>query len=251
MSAGRYEITVDGPCVTIKEPCGFSGEYHRSEYADNVLYGAIRQQARDLEQLRAELATCDAALSACANAAGVPTHPEREGFRLAIAGEIAEKMSSLAPKMTNARHHGCAFEGWQCFHCGECFTSVGAAQDHFGAKPDAVPGCVLKVRLGEERGLLMGLRKIEAAYDELLSEFEGAVTERNRLEQQLTTANADLAAAGTRAEQAEARLAAIDNAPTVAVVCSSHSFGQFVQQRFFGSQLPRIGTELIARPAKD
>ncbi len=55
----------------------------------------------------------------------------------------------------------------------------------------------------------------------------------------------------TRAEQAEARLAAIDNAPTVAVVCSSHSFGQFVQQRFFGSQLPRIGTELIARPAKD
>ena len=51
MSAGRYEITVDGPCVTIKEPCGFSGEYHRSEYADNVLYGAIRQQARDIKLL--------------------------------------------------------------------------------------------------------------------------------------------------------------------------------------------------------
>ena len=51
MSAGRYEIFDDGPCVTIKEPCGFSGEYHRSEYADNVLYGAIRQQARDIAEL--------------------------------------------------------------------------------------------------------------------------------------------------------------------------------------------------------
>jgi len=48
-----------------------------------------------------------------------------------------------------------------------------------------------------------------------------------------------------------ARLAAIDAAPTVAVVCSSECFGAFVQQRFFGSELPNIGTDLIARPAKD
>ena len=54
-----------------------------------------------------------------------------------------------------------------------------------------------------------------------------------------------------RAEQAEAQLAAIEAAPTVAVVCSSECFGAFVQQRFFGSELPNIGTDLIARPAKD
>ena len=45
------------------------------------------------------------------------------------------------------------------------------------------------------------------------------------------------------------RLAAIESAPTVAVVCSSESFGTFVQQRLFGSQLPGIGAELIARTA--
>ncbi|MEE8059407.1 MAG: hypothetical protein V3T17_16460 [Pseudomonadales bacterium] len=27
--------------------------------------------------------------------------------------------------------------GWTCFHCGETFTAVGAARDHFGADPMA------------------------------------------------------------------------------------------------------------------
>ena len=81
--------------------------------------------------------------------------------------------------------------------------------------------------------------------------YANALNELDDKRSEIAKLRADLAAAVARAEQAEARLAAIDNAPTVAVVCSSHSFGQFVQQRFFGSQLPRIGTELIARPAKD
>ena len=76
-----------------------------------------------------------------------------------------------------------------------------------------------------------------AQIGDLLSRLHALLAERDALE--------------IRAEQADARLAAIDAQPTVAVVCSSHSFGQFVQQRFFGSQLPRIGTELIARPAKE
>lgn len=63
--------------------------------------------------------------------------------------------------MTNAELHGCAFEGWQCFHCGEIFTTVGGARDHFGALPTATPGCMIKVQLGDERGLLMELRKAE------------------------------------------------------------------------------------------
>lgn len=50
--------------------------------------------------------------------------------------------------------------GWTCFHCGETFTTVGAARDHFGADPLATPGCQIKA--GEERGLLMALRKAEA-----------------------------------------------------------------------------------------
>lgn len=52
--------------------------------------------------------------------------------------------------------------GWTCFHCGETFTTVGGARDHFGADPIAEPGCLIKVQLGAERGLLMRLREAES-----------------------------------------------------------------------------------------
>ncbi len=87
-------------------------------------------------------------------------------LRADLAAAVAER-DTFAPKMTNARHHGCAFDGWQCFHCGEIFTTAGGAQDHFGAKSDAKPGCILKVALGNERGLLMELRKAEDERDQL------------------------------------------------------------------------------------
>jgi hypothetical protein len=61
--------------------------------------------------------------------------------------------------------------GWTCFHCGETFTTVGSAGDHFGNHPGALPGCMERVRLGEERGLLMSLRKAEARIAELLSDI--------------------------------------------------------------------------------
>ena len=54
-------------------------------------------------------------------------------------------------------------DGWVCFFCGERFRTVGSAADHFGSHPTAKPGCLLKkVEAGEERGLLMTLRKAEA-----------------------------------------------------------------------------------------
>jgi hypothetical protein len=57
--------------------------------------------------------------------------------------------------------------GWTCFHCGETFKTPGSARDHFGRTPDSRPGCILKVQLGEERGLLMELRRVELERDEL------------------------------------------------------------------------------------
>lgn len=51
--------------------------------------------------------------------------------------------------------------GWTCFHCGETFTTPGSARQHFGATPDRQPGCIEKVNLGGERGLLAALRKAE------------------------------------------------------------------------------------------
>lgn len=49
--------------------------------------------------------------------------------------------------------------GWLCFHCGERFTTIGSARDHFGFNPSSDPACRIKV--GEERGLVMALRKAE------------------------------------------------------------------------------------------
>lgn len=53
-----------------------------------------------------------------------------------------------------------------------------------------------------------------------------------------------------RLQQAEARLAAIEAAPTVAVV-SECAAGLYVHQKLFGAQLAEPGAELIYRPAKD
>jgi hypothetical protein len=62
--------------------------------------------------------------------------------------------------------------GWTCFHCGETFTTVGGARDHFGADITAQPGCLIRVQLGNERGLLMELRKVEAERDDLRKDVE-------------------------------------------------------------------------------
>ena len=50
--------------------------------------------------------------------------------------------------------------GWTCFHCGETFKTVGAARDHFGFEPSSDLAC--RIKLGDERGLVMALRKAEA-----------------------------------------------------------------------------------------
>lgn len=59
--------------------------------------------------------------------------------------------------------------GWTCFHCGETFTTPGSARDHFGTISD-IAGCQIKV--GEERGLLMEIRKIQASERRLIAENE-------------------------------------------------------------------------------
>lgn len=63
--------------------------------------------------------------------------------------------------MAEQTHNERPPHGWTCFHCGETFTTIGLARVHFGAMPDAEPGCMIKVRLGAERGLLMALREAE------------------------------------------------------------------------------------------
>ncbi len=54
--------------------------------------------------------------------------------------------------------------GWVCFHCGDKFTNVAAARDHFGGSECDVPACKLNA---VEGGLLRMLRDAQ----EELSQF--------------------------------------------------------------------------------
>lgn len=46
---------------------------------------------------------------------------------------------------------------WECFHCGEVFTTVDAASDHFGEPQEDAPGCLIALRKAEAR-----IRELEA-----------------------------------------------------------------------------------------
>lgn len=88
------------------------------------------------------------------------------------------------PQVTEEQFHSNG--PWECFHCGEVFTTPGAAADHFGAQ-DATPGCLIEYRVALEeggkpergRGLQMALRKAEeriAALERMLDETENNST---------------------------------------------------------------------------
>nr|WP_023842727.1 hypothetical protein [Burkholderia sp. M701]BAO19186.1 hypothetical protein [Burkholderia sp. M701] len=77
--------------------------------------------------------------------------------------------------------------GWTCFHCGETFTTVGSARTHFGAMPTAEPGCMVRVSLGAERGLLMALREAES----LLARYMNEDTDLHRSMYQMQARHAD------------------------------------------------------------
>lgn len=58
--------------------------------------------------------------------------------------------------------------GWTCFHCGETFTTPGEAKDHFGCDQSFDPAC--RIKLGDERRLVMEIRKAESEIMRLRSE---------------------------------------------------------------------------------
>jgi len=70
--------------------------------------------------------------------------------------------------------------GWTCFHCGETFTTVGAAGDHFGNFQYTEPAC--RIKNGNEKGLLMAFRKME---DELRILRDVLIAKNARLTEQM------------------------------------------------------------------
>ncbi len=105
----------------------------------------------------------------------------------AVLAKASQQVQDEPVQYTNAQVHGCKFEGWQCFHCGEVFTTVGGARDHFGADPTKDPGCLIKVKVGDERGLEMELRKVEGERDLLRLQIANGTTEiENSVQEMLT-----------------------------------------------------------------
>jgi hypothetical protein len=85
-----------------------------------------------------------------------PAPPDEvAALKVRLAQVAAERDAASAPNLNN----------WTCFHCGETFTTFGGARDHFGTTPNAEAGCLIRVKLGDERGLQMELRKAEARAD--------------------------------------------------------------------------------------
>lgn len=101
--------------------------------------------------------TLEALLTACldAQANGIPL-PEAVDAATLTAEQMMTDADAEAARgiYTRPRH------GWTCFHCGETFTTPGSARDHFGMDQSKDPACRIKV--GEERGLVMALREAEA-----------------------------------------------------------------------------------------
>lgn len=48
--------------------------------------------------------------------------------------------------------------GWTCFHCGETFTSIGKAKDHFGEEPIDTPICIIAAEWGGLPGYIRDLQ---------------------------------------------------------------------------------------------
>ncbi len=72
--------------------------------------------------------------------------------------------------------------GWPCFHCGEVFTTVETAREHFGFDLFAEPGCVAKL-LPEESNTLAQLRAAQSDVERLRTaneqmDYEVCATER-------------------------------------------------------------------------
>lgn len=68
--------------------------------------------------------------------------------------------------------------GWTCFFCGDTFTTPGSARDHFGGELGSTAAC--RIKAGEERGLLMELRKVEKELSTLQARVLDEDTDKDR-----------------------------------------------------------------------
>lgn len=52
-------------------------------------------------------------------------------------------MSAAGSVFTGTGTYPAPADGWVCFHCGERFTTVNSARDHFGFRPTVATACTI------------------------------------------------------------------------------------------------------------
>lgn len=178
--SGRYEITNREDGISITSPDGIVDQLIASDpedgqCLDDAVIGAIRQQARDLDQLRIDLAAA-----------------------VAKRDEWASGAARLSSQL------------------GNLLAVIHRDGGHYESEHGTEKACAdAETAVHVQRGIADG-------YHDALKIWR------------------------QRAEQAESRLAAIEAAPTVALVEGGDGF------RYLSwGQLPPVDTQLIARPAKD
>lgn len=141
----------DGELKEIEEPLGSHWDRFKSVWAGGfaLAFHWFSQEGR-----------CKGPCEVCVITREESEHPHRDEFWAQI-----EAIRDAEPGVVVRDVYPRPPDGWVCFHCGERFTSYGSAEDHFGARPEDKPACLIK--LGEERGLLMALRRAEARIREL------------------------------------------------------------------------------------
>lgn len=239
MSADRYEIelTADGGVICHDPDGGFS----RLSAGGSAwrIVGAIRQQARDIESLRAELAAMSGKLS------DLLAILLRDGGH--YESEHGTEKAIDAAKAT-------------LFVWREAFDERDAANAYAGELNDSL------IAVNAE------LVALEAEHDTFRAKLDTTVVERDRLAREIDAAlrNAVGCAAQPRLcdlvgpvralrqerDALRARLAAIDSAPTVAWLCTPKDGGSpnATAREDSRDDYARFGrkiVELIARPAKE
>lgn len=242
MTAERYEISEGAlDVLAITGPEG-------TRYIDGeeIEARAIRQQARDLDQLRT-----DRAALVAENAALLAANRDLKAHFDALKGDYDEAAHFARHFI---RDDAAITPRGAIIRLGDKCTSLFARMKIAETERDEWIACHAQLyrKLGNLLAVIHrdgGHYESEHGTEKACADAELAVHVQRGIADGYHDA---LKIWRQRAEQAEARLAVIDSAPVVATVVDiGDECGPNPNVTFYSCQLPPIGTELIARPARD
>jgi len=210
MSAERYEITDDGTSIIIAESSGIRSTIDPVDghHLDDAVIGAIRQQARDIAELRADY------VLKCTE------YNDTTEFARGLIAERDELRGEIARHERNNTHIGKMFD--------QLRTDLAAAVAERDKLRAIDCGWIAGQPPRNTCEHCDGTGDVHTPTGEWVGECDCVYAQNNKL---------------------RAFKSAVEAAPVVA--CASYVDAWKVFVRIPNAPMPPIGTELIARPAKD